>query len=183
MRVIGGLFRSRRLRTLPGARTRPTSDRLRETLFNVLGSVVKGSQFADAYAGSGAVGIEALSRGAARVYFLEHTRAAVRVIRTNLGSLGIETGYEVLPRNAVTGLRQLRQRGVQLDVLFLDPPYAAIEEYERVLGQLDESLLSPTGWAIAEHSRKRPLAESYGSLRCTRRLTQGDSGLSFYRLS
>lgn len=181
MRVIAGRFRSRRLKTLAGQRTRPSSDRLRETLFNVLGPRVAGAVFADCYAGSGAVGIEALSRGAEWVYFLESHRPAVRVLQANLASLGIEEGFEMLPFDVVAGLRRLEQRGLRLDIVFLDPPYQAAEEYERTLGWLGEAkLLAPDARVIAEHHHKRPLAERYSVLARSRILRQGDAVLSFY---
>ena len=117
MRVIGGEFRSRRLKTLPGRALRPTSDRLRETLFDVLGGEVAGKIFVDAYAGSGAVGIEALSRGAARAIFIERSRKAASVLRENLRSLGVESRSEVIERAAAGTLAQILG-----DIVFLDPP-------------------------------------------------------------
>jgi len=183
MRIIAGTFRSRRLKTLPGAKTRPTSDKLRETLFNVLGASVQGAVFADCYAGSGAVGLEALSRGAEFVYFLENHRPAVRVIEQNLKSLGIEEGYEVVALDVSAGLRILDQQGTRLDAVFLDPPYKAAEEYSRVLALLGElKLLAPGARVIAEHHPKLPLADRYGVLARTRTLRHGDSVLSFFAL-
>lgn len=182
MRIIGGRYRSRQLKTLRGAHTRPTSDRLRETLFNVLGASVAGAVFADAYAGSGAVGLEALSRGAEWVYFLESHRPAVKVIRENLAQLQVETGAEVLPFDALGSLRELEQRGVRLDIVFLDPPYQTAEEYQRALAWLGGAqLLAPDAWVIAEHSRRRALEEGYGALARPRVLRQGDAALSFFR--
>lgn len=182
MRVIAGEYKSRRLKTLAGLKTRPTSDRLRETLFNVLGARVAGGVFADVYAGSGAVGIEALSRGAEWVYFLENNRAAVRVIEANLKALEIEEGFEILPHDAVAGLRHLEQREVRLDIVFLDPPYRAAEEYERALGFLGQSaVLAPDAIVVAEHHPKQPLGEGYGALGRSRFLRQGNAVLSFFR--
>ncbi len=184
MRIIAGTFKSRRLKTLPGAATRPTSDRLRETLFNVLGASVQGALFADCYAGSGAVGIEALSRGAEFVYFLENHRAAVRVIHANLKSLGIEKGFEVLSADVAAGLRSLEQRGVRFDVVFLDPPYKDADEYARTLALLgDSNLLAPAAIVVAEHHRKLVLADHHAALARFRTLRQGDSVVSFYRIA
>lgn len=183
MRVIAGRFKSRRLKTLRGTQTRPTSDRLRETLFDVLGAGVAGAVFADCYAGSGAVGIEALSRGAEWVYFLENHRPATRVIQENLNQLGVEGGCEILPFDVPAGLRRLAERAVRLDIVFLDPPYQAAEEYERALTLLGETpLLAAEAWVIAEHHPKRALAERYGALARTRTLRQGDAVLSFFRI-
>lgn len=182
MRVIGGKFKSRRLKTLPGTRTRPTSDPLRETLFNVLGARVLHSLFADCYAGSGAVGIEALSRGAAKVYFLESYRAAAALIRGNLTSLGVHDGFEILPADVVRSLEQLTRRGIVLNFAFLDPPYTAVEEYERALTYLGNGkLLACDAHIIAEHARRTVLPEHVGCLVCERSLRQGDSVLTFYR--
>ncbi|MGH9789227.1 MAG: 16S rRNA (guanine(966)-N(2))-methyltransferase RsmD [Candidatus Acidiferrales bacterium] len=183
MRIIAGEFKSRRLKTLPGAKTRPTSDKLRETLFNVLGASVQGAVFADCYAGSGAVGLEALSRGAEFVYFLENHRPAVRIIEQNLKSLGIAEGYDLLAVDVCAGFRILQERGARLDLVFLDPPYKAADEYDRALALLGESkLLAPGARVIAEHHPKQPLEERYGALARTRTLRHGDSVLSFYIL-
>ena len=183
MRIIAGRYRSRQLKTLRGAHTRPTSDRLRETLFNVLGAGVAGAVAADCYAGSGAVGLEALSRGAEWVYFLENHRPAVKVIRQNLEQLEIESGAEVLAFDVLAGLGGLERRGVRLDVVFLDPPYQAAEEYERALGWLGgSSLLAPEAWVVAEHSRRGTLKETYGALARIRALRQGDAVLTFFRV-
>jgi len=182
MRIIAGRFKSRQLKTLRGAHTRPTSDRLRETLFNVLGAAVAGAVVADGYAGSGAVGLEALSRGAEWVYFLENHRPAVKVIGENLKRLEIATGAEILSFDALAGLGELERRGVRLDIVFLDPPYQAAEEYERALDWLGRSsLLAPDAWVVAEHSRRDTLKETYGALARIRALRQGDAVLSFFR--
>jgi 16S rRNA (guanine(966)-N(2))-methyltransferase RsmD len=172
MRVIGGEFRSRVLKTLPGLDVRPTPDRLREALFNILSARIPGTVFADLYAGSGAVGIEALSRGASRVIFVEHNRAAADVIRHNLKSLGAEGRAEVRPGRAVSIIGKL-----QADIVFLDPPYAVDREYDEALAQLGAH---PPELVIVQHGRKRTLAETYGALVQTRVLRQGENCLSFY---
>ncbi len=173
MRVIGGEFRSRRLKTLPGLALRPTPDRLRETLFDVLGARVQGSVFLDAYAGSGAVGIEALSRGAARAVFLEKSRSAVRVIRENLAALGLEERAEVVHGEVLKRLGQY-----PADIIFLDPPYDIEWEYEAALRLLGEA---PPPLLIAQHAVRFQLRDEYGALRRYRILKQGDNALSFYR--
>jgi len=183
MRVIAGRFKSRRLKTLAGLRTRPTSDRLRETLFNVLGSKIEGCVFADCYAGSGAVGIEALSRGAQKAYFLESNSQAVQIICANLKVLGIKykEEAEVLSMAVTNALKKLSHRDVQFDIAFLDPPYDAVEEYTRSLQWLGAgSLLAPEAIVAAEHDKRYSLADSYGCLHCTRTLRQGDAVLSFF---
>ena len=172
MRVIGGEFRSRRIRSLRGLDVRPTPDRLREALFNVLAARLPGCVFVDAYAGTGAVGIEALSRGAAQVIFIEWKRSAVERIRENLRSLGITSHYEIHCARAATALERLRG-----DIVFLDPPYELASEYERSLGVLGRS--APP-LVVVQHDRRQAPAERYGALKRTRTLRQGDNCLSFY---
>jgi len=162
--------------------TRPTSDRLRETLFNVVAPSVEGSAWLDLFAGTGAIGIEAISRGARMVYFVESSKRAARVIRDNLASLGIEEGFEVMEREAPTALRLLDSQAVACDFCFLDPPYREMADYEEVLGFLSQSrVLSPSGLVIAEHDKHFDPGGGFGSLRRQRTLRQGDSVLSFYK--
>ena len=186
MRVIAGTYRSRILKSLKGLALRPTSDRLRETLFNVLGSGVSGSRFIDLFAGTGAIGIEALSRGAAEVVFIENHPPAVNLIRRNLAALDISSHFTVLSADALRGLELLQSRQKKekpaYDYVFLDPPYAAAEDYARVLEFLGSAdLLAISGIGIAEHRRKFDLPEKAGALRRVRVLRQGDAALSFYR--
>ena len=184
MRVIAGKFRSRTLRSLKGQALRPTSDRLRETLFNILGPAIEGAAFIDLYAGTGAVGIEALSRGARRAIFVEQHAPAVALIRRNLKSLDIGKEAEILSADVLRGLERLDARHVHAEFIFLDPPYAADEEYENALGVLGKSsLVAPGGRVIAEHLKKRVLPERVGELELTRIVAQGDAALSFYRLA
>jgi 16S rRNA (guanine966-N2)-methyltransferase len=184
MRVIAGKFRSRILRSLKGQALRPTSDRLRETLFNILGTAVQDSIFVDLYAGTGAVGIEALSRGARAAIFVEQHGPAAALIRRNLESLSIGDKAEILAVEVPQALKRLQARGVQANFIFLDPPYAASQEYERVLEFLGTSqLLVAGGRVIAEHLRKRTLPKICGSLELVRLVEQGDAALSFYTLS
>ncbi len=172
MRVIAGEFRSRRLKSLPGMRTRPTPDRLREALFNILATRFEGCVFLDAYAGCGSVGIEALSRGARRAVFIEQNRAAVRVIHENLNSLGASE------RATVAGGRvtALLER-VEADIVFLDPPYDQEREYGKALEILGRK---PPALAIAQHASRFALEETYGRLHRARLLRQGNNSLSFY---
>jgi 16S rRNA (guanine966-N2)-methyltransferase len=188
LRVIGGQYRSRSLRALPGANTRPTSDRLRETLFDVLAAshceALNESVWLDVFAGTGAVGIEALSRGARMAYFIESDRRAAALIRQNLRSLDIAEGYEVIERDAMQGLRLLDSQAVLCDFCFLDPPYALAEAYEEALGFLSQSrLLQPASVVIAEHDKRFDPGNSFGALVRYRTLKQGDAILSFYRMT
>jgi 16S rRNA (guanine966-N2)-methyltransferase len=188
MRVVGGQFRSRTLRTLRGLDLRPTSDRLRETLFNVLTSgnpaALQDSTWLDVFAGTGAVGIEALSRGARMVYFIENSRRAAHLIRENLRSLAITEGFQIIMREAEIGLRLLDTQAVACDFCFLDPPYAQQELYEQTLGFLSQArVLIPKSVVIAEHEARFEPGERFGALVRFRRLDQGDAALSFYRRS
>jgi 16S rRNA (guanine966-N2)-methyltransferase len=188
LRVIAGQYRSRPLRSLPGADIRPTSDRLRETLFNVLTAgnpgALQGSIWADLYAGTGAVGIEALSRGASKVHFVESSPAAARLVRENLESLQANTGFDVMQIDVLKALRRMETQAVLLDFAFLDPPYNQEKEYRDALEFLGQSSLSrDTTVVIAEHQKKFDPGEEVGSLRRYRKLVQSDAALSFYRRS
>jgi len=184
MRIIGGKFGSRRLRTLRGMALRPSSDRLRETLFNILGAAVEDSLFVDAFAGTGAVGIEALSRGAREVVFIENHGPASALIRNNLLTLGILSDAEILAMDSLRGFERMSARHSLADFIFLDPPYARASEYLRVLEFLDGSrLLAPAGLIIAEHRRKLELPARLQRLEISRVVVQGDSSLSFYHLA
>lgn len=164
--------------------TRPTSDRLRETLFNVLTPRIQGARVLDLYAGSGAVGIEALSRGAAAAEFVERADSALKALRGNLKGLGL---HAVVHRSAVSAfLRRVAKNTGEFDIVFLDPPYEAAEEYEVTLGMLGgaaRGVLRARALVIAEHRRKESLNAEYGELRRTRELKQGDAALSFFEVN
>jgi 16S rRNA (guanine966-N2)-methyltransferase len=187
MRVIAGKYRGRPLRSLPGTEIRPTSDRLRETLFNVLTAgnpgALEGRVWLDLFAGTGAVGIEALSRGAKQVYFVDTSAAAAKLIERNLQSLGIVAGYKILRDDLSGVLWRLQRQHVTADVVFLDPPYRLEHAYEQTLTALAESSLV---WAmslvVAEHEKKFDPGAEFGSLRRVRKLVQGNGALSFYRI-
>jgi 16S rRNA (guanine966-N2)-methyltransferase len=208
MRIIAGRYRSRVLTGPAGMSTRPTSDRLRETLFNVIAPRLEGAAFLDLYAGSGAVGLEALSRGARSVVFVERAPAALKVLRGNLTALAVREGFRVEARSVGAFLHPSANsspKQERYEVVFLDPPYDAAAEYERTLGFLGgegsaprspsardpstssgqalghpESFLSAGAVVVAEHRRKEKLEDRYGLLRRTRALEQGDAALSFY---
>ena len=163
---------------------RPTSDRLRETLFDILQTRIADSFFVDGYAGTGAVGIEAFSRGARAVTFIEKHRAATALIRRNLESFGIATGAEILAADVPAGLGILAARGTPADILFFDPPYDESEEYERTLEALaDSPLVAPHSLVIFERQKKHALPDAQGALRRTRSVVQGDAALDFFALA
>lgn len=186
MRVIAGTLRRRTLEAPAGMATRPTSDRLRETLFNVLAPRIEGARFLDLYAGSGAVGIEAASRGAERVVVVERAEAALKVLRKNLESVGLRGAMRVESVSVAAFLKKMRPESAAFvfDVVFLDPPYDAEDEYALALGALGgeaSRLLAEDAVVVAEHRRREKLEERYGVLERTRVLEQGDAGLSFYK--
>lgn len=185
MRVIAGKFRSRRLRTLGGLKIRPTSDRLRETLFDILTAgdpgALEGSVWLDLFAGTGAVGIEALSRGAAMVYFVESSKGPFELIRQNLRSLGIQSGFELVREESERALSGLERKNIQPNFVFLDPPYQSRHFYGEILHVLAASRLSERALIIAEHEKRFDPGEKLGSLERLRRLEQGDAALTFYR--
>ena len=188
MRVIAGKYRSRPLRSLRGMDIRPTSDRLRETLFNVLTAgdplALEGSVWLDLFAGTGAVGIEALSRGAKQVCFVESSAAAANVIRQNLASLDIDSGFKIYQEEMPGAFWRMEREHVAADVVFIDPPYRMQSAYRETLRALAES---PVVWAmsmvIAEHERKFDPGDEFGHLRRFRKLAQGSAALSFYRMA
>jgi 16S rRNA (guanine(966)-N(2))-methyltransferase RsmD len=187
MRVIAGKYRSRPLRSLRGIDIRPTSDRLRETLFNVLTAgnpaALAGSVWLDLFAGTGAVGIEALSRGAKQVYFVECSAPAADLIRGNLESLAIGHGFTLLQEELPRAFWRMERQHVAADVVFMDPPYRLKDAYTDTLRALvDSSLVWAMSVVIAEHEKRFDPGEEFGPLRRFRRLTQGSAALSFYRL-
>lgn len=172
MRIIGGRYRRRILKPVPGLLVRPTPDRLREALFNVLTPRIENAVFLDAYAGTGAVGIEALSRGAKHAILIERRAEALNVIRENLAALGIKEEATVVRGNAAAVLRNY-----PCDIAFIDPPYEQIAEYAAALASLSET---PCQLVLAQHPSRLKLDDTYRDLTRTRILKQGDNSISFY---
>lgn len=176
MRVIAGRFRGRTLQAPTWEGLRPTSDRLRETLFNVLAADIDGGRVLDICAGTGAVGIEALSRGAAAVTFVEQDRRAVALIEANLRKLGVTGGYTIDRRDALA--RGAPRTGAAYDLVFLDPPYAqrSLEPWLLVAA----AAVAPDGRVILEHASRLAAPDAVPGLSRTRQIRQGDSTISFY---
>ncbi|HKQ79422.1 MAG TPA: 16S rRNA (guanine(966)-N(2))-methyltransferase RsmD [Blastocatellia bacterium] len=181
MRVIAGIYKGRRLKTLEGLSVRPTSDRLRETLFNILAPRIEGARFADVCAGSGAIGVEALSRGAGHVTFIESSLKAARIISENLRNCGIgREDYRMINRDVIRALKNLASEKAQFDIIYFDPPYDS-DIYTPVMWQIARNdLLDDDGALIVEHRRQAPLLPNYGRLRPYRQVTQGESILTFF---
>ena len=186
MRIIAGKYRGRKLKSPPSLETRPTSDRLRETLFNILAPRIEGARFLDLCAGSGAVGIEALSRGAQHITFVDRSQKMRAVIEANLESLEVDQSeIEIVTADAADLLRRVaKKKGEAFDIIFFDPPY--LTDYHRVMdyvGEHLEQLLSKHGVVIVEHHKKTQLPVEFSALRRYRALKQGDSILSFYEVT
>jgi 16S rRNA (guanine966-N2)-methyltransferase len=182
MRIIAGKFRSRQLTAPKGWKTRPTSDRLRETLFNVLAPQIEGAVFADLFAGTGAIGIEALSRGARRVYFAENARPPLAALRGNLEKLNVQAEAEVESAGTLPLLRRLLNQGIRLDIVFMDPPYSDRAAYQTTLEFLAEQpILSADGLVVAEHSRREGMPNPMGRLQTSRTIEQGEAALTLFR--
>ena len=179
-RIIGGAGKGRRLKTAAGESTRPTGARVRQTLFDILALRVPGCRFLDAFAGSGGVGLEALSRGAARVVLVDRDPAAVAAARENAAALARAGGeVQVFRQDAATAMQALADEGRRFDLVYLDPPYAS-DLYEPLLALVGERLLAEGGLVVAEHFHKRALPERIGALARTRQKRIGDHCLSFY---
>ena len=172
MRIIAGAYKGRNLKSPPSMNVRPTSDRLRETLFNVIAPRIEDARFLDLCAGSGAVGIEALSRGASYVTFVDRSRRMCKLIEANVELCRIpEEQWEIYNSEANEFLRS--SQDMSWDIVFFDPPYK--DDYLKTLQLLDNN-----GLVIAEHHHKNQLPETIGGLQRTRILKQGDSSLSFF---
>ena len=173
MRVIAGTLKGRKLDAPTWEGLRPTSDKLRETLFNVLSPRIAGARVMDGYAGTGAVGIEAISRGAGHVTFVEQDRRAAALIAANLKKCGISDGYAIIQSSVLQAIRGL----TAFDVILLDPPYAS--DVHDVLPHLGD-IVKPDGVVILEHATRTETPAAAGRLVRVRELKSGDSTLTFY---
>jgi 16S rRNA (guanine966-N2)-methyltransferase len=182
LRIIAGKYRGRNLKSPPSLEVRPTSDRLRETLFNILAPKIQGVRFLDLCAGSGAIGIEALSRGAEHATFVDRSRKMFALIKANLDLCQIsKEEWSVIQAEATAFLKQADRKNESWDIVFCDPPYAI--DYLEILEPLAtpaSSLIAETGLLIVEHHHKKELPDELGNLRRKRILKQGDAALSFY---
>jgi 16S rRNA (guanine(966)-N(2))-methyltransferase RsmD len=180
MRVIAGKYRGRRLKGPEGLEMRPTGDRLKESLLSILSPAVPDAVMLDCFSGTGSIGIEALSRGARQVVFIENSNAGCRLIRENLKLCGIASGARIIKEDVFGALRALGRKGFQADIIFFDPPYD-FQPYKDLLEIVfNRGLITPSARVVIEHQRKAALPEDGQNYRRTRVVRQGDQCLSFY---
>jgi len=179
IRVIGGIYKGRKLKKVKDPEVRPLTDRVKETLFNIIQMDVKGSIFLDGFAGTGSVGIEAFSRGAKEVVFIEHKYQAVKIIKHNLAKCGIEDNYEIICKEFNLGVIQLAKGKKKFDIIFLDPPYQLLEERNPLKVIKKRNILKPDGFIVLRHFIKRKFEPKYFKL--YRQVTIGTDVLSFYK--
>ncbi|UCB57490.1 MAG: 16S rRNA (guanine(966)-N(2))-methyltransferase RsmD [Candidatus Omnitrophota bacterium] len=183
MRIIAGKFKGRNLSVPKGVKLRGTSQKVKEALFCILGNQIRGASFLELFAGSGNVGIEAKSRGADKVFFVENNRACIKTIKENLKRLGIkETETVLLPLNAERALRVLNQRHEKFDFIFLDPPYYENQLKNSLIKITLYDILKPRAYVVAEHHKKEVLPHLFRGLSLIFTKTYGDTTLSFYQM-
>lgn len=186
MRVITGTAKGKPLKTIKGREIRPTADRVKESLFNVLGGRVVDADFLDLFAGSGAVGIEALSRGARSCVFVELMTPHLKVVEENLANTNLRDRAELMRRDARAALGDLGNRKRRFDLIFVDPPYGQ-DLVQVALNLIADGLLAEDGWVVCEHFKKDrlpdtiPVSNSAGGLTKFRELVFGETVLSIYR--
>jgi len=183
MRVIAGAHKGRRLNGPKGPGLRPTSDRVKEALFSILGSRVAGSRFLDLYAGTGAIGIEALSRGAHQVTFVEPDQSALRVLRANLAQCGLTASADIHACSAAAFLKRRAKSAIPHDLVFADPPYQPdhLAELWTALGE--SAAIAPDALIVLEHSSKAAVPLSHGHLSLLRQYRYGDTTLSTFEVA
>lgn len=183
MRVISGKAKGKKLKAPPGLDTRPITDRIKEALFNVIGSDIRDAKFLDLFAGSGSVGIEALSRGAKLVILVDSGGEAIRVIHHNIQACGFEEGYEVYRQDVFVAIRSLLKREIKFDLIYIDPPFTNEKLFEQVLTTLNKQIiLNSDGIIIIRAPRRKPLPQVFENLQCYRANDYGESTLYYYHL-
>lgn len=182
MRVIAGTAKGRRLKTVKGMTTRPTADRVKESLFNIIKEKLEDNSFLDLYAGTGNIGIEALSRGVVRVVFVERDKQAIKILRENLQLTNFQQNVEIYQQDVMTALEILGKKKRSFDLIFLDPPYYEGLEEKTLASICSNKVLTSQGLVIIEHSRKNTLPSTVASLQLIRTENYGDTAISFYRI-
>jgi len=180
MRIVAGTYRSRLIQMPKGVKIRPTQDRVREAIFNILGARLVGAKFLDLFSGSGAFGIEALSRGAREAVFIDNNPSCISTIKKNLISLHIEDNFKVIHKDALKAIKDLNRAKDRFDIVFLDPPYYKSLS-EKSLIAIDKcDIIHHSSFVIAEHFKKDALPESLVNLKLVRQSKYGDTAVSFY---
>jgi len=180
MRVIAGEHKGRRLTAVPGKGTRPTTDKVKESIFNMIGPYFEGGWALDLYAGTGGLGIEALSRGIERAVFVEWDARAFSVVKQNIAACRLEDRAELYRIDAARALKALAKRGASFDLVFLDPPYAQQRIAEEVAEMQEMGLLAPDAWIVAEHDADVTLPETIGDCSVDRVATYGETSITLY---
>lgn len=179
MRIIRGTLKGRRLATPKGSQTRPTSDRIKESIFDILGSEIEGKSVLDLYAGTGNLGIEALSRGAKKIVFVEKGRQALQLITKNLARCGMTVWAEILPKDALRAIGILNQRGERFDLIFIDPPYERGLIQKTLMKLKSQMVYHEDSILILQHNRREPLPEGLNEFHLIHQRKIGDTLISF----
>ncbi len=180
MRVISGDLKGRRLINPGGTMVRPTGSRVKEALFSIIGAPIIGSTFVDCFSGTGNIGIEAVSRGAARAFFIERNPRVVDILKRNIKNLGLTDRVSVMTLDALKGVKALGKLGVSADIVFLDPPYSYSRTVEIIFSLLEHGIIASGGALIWQHSSKTVPGPSYGDLKSDPTRFYGDTGITFF---
>lgn len=183
MRVISGQFRGRKLEKLEGMDIRPTSDRVKESLFNMLGARLFDCAFLDLFAGTGGIGIEAYSRGATQVVFIDESAKSIKVLKTNLEKLQIQEQVEVYNTDYINAINKLASDNRKFDIIFIDPPYLKGYAQNALVQLADNKVLKEDAIVIIEHDIQDKMPESAGNLNMQRQKKYGNTMLSLYGIA
>lgn len=182
MRVIAGDCRGVPLKAVPGMTTRPTTDKVKESLFNILGPYFNGGIVVDLFSGSGSLGIEALSRGMEHAYLVDRDRKAVQTIRENVEKCKLSNKVTIMPMDAKKAIGEFEKNHIKIDMLFLDPPYKEVKDYELANLLIDAGLVDENAKIVCEHDKAQSLPNKLATFAKFRTETYGQIALSFYRL-
>ncbi|WP_020615336.1 16S rRNA (guanine(966)-N(2))-methyltransferase RsmD [Paenibacillus daejeonensis] len=180
MRVIAGEAKGRPLKAVPGVNTRPTTDKVKEAIFSMIGPYFEGGQALDLFAGTGGLGIEALSRGMARAVFIDLDRQSIEVVRRNIEAAGMSSRAEIYKNEASRAIKLLEKRGMQFELVFLDPPYKMKEADKLMREMADRGLLAPGAVIVVEHDARHAYSDTVGDFRLRRQALYGDTAVTVY---
>lgn len=183
MRVISGKAKGKKLKAPPGINTRPITDMIKEALFNILGTDVVNADFLDLFAGSGSVGIEALSRDARRVVFVDNSQEAIRTIKENLRNCNFPHDFEIHKNDVFAAIKHLRKRPLLFDFIYIDPPFTQADIFNKVVGYLDQAaILKSSGCLIIRTPKRMELQDRFNNLGRFRMNNYGESTLNLYQI-